>query len=69
MCAAGFAAAHDRRTFQFTNALEPNTYGKGAPAQESRTGTRLVCPAAGSEKKIWPLQDRASQPQIWYIRT
>ena len=30
---------------------------KGAPAQESRTGTRLVSPALGYEKKKWtPLE-------------
>ena len=26
---------------------------KGAPARESRTGTRLVSPASGREKKKW----------------
>jgi len=46
-----------------------NVDGKGAPARESHTGTRLVSPAASGEKKNRPLQNRAPRPQIWYIRT
>ena len=41
---------------------------KGVPARESRTGTRLVSPATGSEKKIGGLHNRASECKIEYIR-
>jgi len=39
---------------------------KGAPARESRTGTRLVSPAAGCQKKrhLW---DLALEHEIQYI--
>ena len=42
---------------------------KGVPARESRTGTRLVSPAKGGEKKKKrPLRNRASECRIEYIR-
>jgi hypothetical protein len=31
--------------------MDLSNYSKGAPARESRTGTRLVSPAASREKK------------------
>jgi hypothetical protein len=43
---------------------------KGVPARESRTGARLVSPAAGCEKKkkghLW---NRTLEHQIEYIKT
>ena len=44
----------------------PNA-GKGAPARESRTGTRLVSPAAGCKKKKRHLWDLALEHEIQYI--
>jgi len=47
-----------------------DTMSKGVPARESRTGTQLVSPAAGCEKKKKKkhLGNRASEHQIEYIR-
>ena len=46
--------------------------GKGAPARETRTGTRLVSPATGCEKKKSTpplnLHYRVSECQIEYIK-
>ena len=41
---------------------------KGAPARESRTGTRLVSPTPGCEKKKGYLWNKASERKIEYIR-
>ena len=41
---------------------------KGAPAWESCTGTRLVSPATGCQKKKKHLWSRASEHKIEYIR-
>lgn len=41
---------------------------KGAPARKSRTGTPLVSPATGCEKKKWHLWNRALEHKTEHIR-
>ena len=42
---------------------------KGAPARESRTGTWLVSPAAGRQKKKMTPQELGLKPSFLYART
>ena len=52
----------------FYKACEFSHGSKGAPAWESHTGTRLVSPATGCQKKKRHLWSRASEHKIEYIR-
>ena len=55
--------------FKLSVCICSTDFGKGAPARESRTGTRLVSPTPGCEKKkkgyLW---NKASERKIEYIR-